>query len=176
MKNFKKLGVGAAALVAALGLASVAPTEAQAQSCSGNLIKSFPINSPKNGEQIGALDVYYSKRNGGTNTACMRHHNKTWGEGLETRVAIQRCDGYYDCDTAGPWKNDGGHYKYYAGPVFVSGTRKNCVAVRGVFEDRYSDERVYIHAWNLGCGATPQVTYPSPRSDTRCRPHMRCPQ
>ena len=177
MKHVRKLGVGAAALVAALGLTSLAPAEVQAADCGarGKRINSFPINSPTRGEQIGALDVYYSRSNGGTNTACLHHRGRTWGEGLETSVSIRRCDSYYNCNSTGQAVSDEGRYAYYAGPVSVSNTRRNCVSVRGILEDRYSNIRTLVIADQLGCAATPEVkyrTYDPNASD--CRPNEPC--
>lgn len=177
MKHVRKFGVLAAALVAALGLTAFAPAEAEAAGCGakGNLIKYFPINSPTRGEQIGSLNVYYSKDNGGTNTACVFHYNRTWGEGLKTLASIRRCGSYYDCNRVETPVKDEGHYQYYAGPVRVTNTRRNCVSVYAALEDRYSDRVAVVSAENVGCEAEVKVDYRSyDPNDTSCMPGRPC--
>jgi len=74
--------------------------------------------------------------NGGTNSACMYHAGSTYGKALSTEVEISRCESGYDesdtfCYTDKTSRTDSGTFKYYAGPVGVTGTKSRCVVAWG---------------------------------------------
>lgn len=158
----RKLTAGAAAIIATLGLAALAPAEAEAASCGaqGKHLHSFPLTSPTNGKKIGSLDVYYNGRYGGTNIACLHHYGDAWGWTSTDYVRITRCDSYYGCDTL-DYSNtdyDVGDYKYYAGPVRATATRYRCVSAYAAINDPYDQrKRTSITVDNIGCAAQPKL-------------------
>lgn len=171
----RKLTTGAAAVIATLCVAALAPAEAEAARCpaKGHQIKpSVSLYSPINGEHIASVDIYYSEANGGTNTACLnyrqlRHHRKLWGV-----INIIRCSSKNHCDELdrNTERQDYGRFSQYAGPVKVTGTRNRCVAVAATIQDpNFPDplpgladnpeSLVKAVTTGIGCNAEPK-TYP----------------
>lgn len=161
----RKLTAGAAAVIASLGLAALAPAEAEAAGCpaEGRLIESYPVTSHVNNVQIASLNIYYSDRYEGTNTACLVHYGPTWGRESSDVVQITRCDSYYGCDTfdSNNLDREYGDFRYYAGPVRVTASRYRCVYVYGSIPDPYANyedhgyTQINIHGQNIGCAAAP---------------------
>jgi hypothetical protein len=120
------------ATVGTVGLAAASPAQA-ATSCSGTVTYSEPVS--RAGSVIGELVIYYNSSNGGTNSACFYHRGAAYGEMSLTGVQIARCaqrsgEGR-TCTIAALSAPDEGDYKYYAGPVGVTGTANYCVAAKG---------------------------------------------
>lgn len=125
-------------LAAVLGLPALVwgPTAdaATSGSCSGYRTWSDTVTD-FNGQPVGLLSVYYSPANGGTNSACFRHANRTVGVYYTTWVTIYLCaetsgNGSYGCSVVTS-QTDSGYYKSFAGPVSVNGTAQYCVVVEG---------------------------------------------
>lgn len=137
----RKLTAGAAAIIATLGLATLAPAEARADcGAPGKLHFREIVLSPENKQMIASLDVYYSKRTG-RYSACMEHRGKkSRGKALFTRVSMGWC--YVDfCRSLFPgvWAFDEGNFRYYAGPISLPG---RCLSIHGSITDPYSGKRV----------------------------------
>lgn len=161
MKNVR-MGMGAAVLLAAIGLTGALPQEAQAAACgaAGSLVKpTYTFYSPATGKPIGSLEVYYSKKNGGTNTACMFHLGSTVGQPLPTKAYIARCTSYYGCPDTDDDDVDLGVFGSFAGPVRVSGTRNRCVSVQGLIQDPDTKQMIVMQVKGVGCAATPEPHY-----------------
>ncbi|MGV4985761.1 hypothetical protein ACWC0C_47635 [Streptomyces sp. NPDC001709] len=138
--TFSRRVLGILAILASLiGANLLFSQSAQAAtSCSGTITADYTISYPGDGV-IGELTVYYNSSNGGTNSACLYHRGKTSGVASLTDVVISKCS-----QTSGSGKpcseiaqdRDTGQYSSYAGPVGVTGTANNCVAVHGFIEYR----------------------------------------
>ncbi|WP_030443188.1 hypothetical protein [Actinoplanes subtropicus] len=135
-----------AALVAAVtasGLVAAAPAQA-ATTCSGTV--SYDGTVSRGGSVIGELVIYYNTSNGGTNSACFYHRGAAYGGMSLTGVQIARCSQRSGegktCDIAALSAPDEGDYKYYAGPVGVTGTANYCVAARGYLQ--WGTGNVYV--------------------------------
>ena len=79
--------------------------------------------------------IYYNTSNGGTNSACFYHRGAAYGGMSLTGVQVARCSQRSGegrtCDITALSAPDEGDYKYYAGPVGVTGTANYCVSAKG---------------------------------------------
>ncbi len=163
MKRMRAALLTLTMVVSTAGLVLTGSAPAEAASCSGTLIRSYPVTSKTNGQKIAELNIYYNSANGGTNSACMTHTNAAYGKNLSTGVRIWKCGSYYNCNTVDPlgggWAaNDEGLYAYYAGPVKVTGTKSRCIAVYAYITDPFNTNRYSeITGINIGCAATPSI-------------------
>jgi hypothetical protein len=114
------------------GEVALAPAASAATSCSGTITWASSLKK----EPRAQLVIYYNSSNGGTNSACMYHAGSTYGKALKTEVQVSRCQSGWDesdnyCNTDKYSKVDSGKFKYYAGPVGVTGTKTRCVVAWG---------------------------------------------
>ena len=133
------------------GLAAAAPAQA-ATSCSGTVTYSETV--PRTGSAVGELVIYYNTSNGGTNSACFYHRGAAYGVMTLTGVQVVRCSQRSGegrtCTIAAISAPDEGDYKYYAGPVGVTGTANYCVAARGWIQ--WGSSTVYtVDSGTQGC-------------------------
>jgi hypothetical protein len=118
-----------------VGQIAAAPEASATASCSGRITWASSLKK----EPRAQLVIYYNSSNGGTNSACMRHAGSTYGKAMHTEVEISRCEPGYDesdnyCFTDKTSRTDKGNFKYYAGPVGVTGTKSRCVTAWGTME------------------------------------------
>ena len=115
-----------------VGQLVTAPAASAAKTCSGTITWASSLKK----EPRAQLVIYYNSSNGGTNSACMYRAGSTYGKALSTEVEISRCESGYDesdtfCYTDKTSRTDSGTFKYYAGPVGVTGTKSRCVVAWG---------------------------------------------
>jgi len=115
-----------------VGQLATAPAASAKTSCSGTITWASSLKK----EPRAQLVIYYNSSNGGTNSACMYHAGSTYGKALSTEVQISRCEAGWDesdnyCIVDKTSRTDHGKFKYYAGPVGVTGTKHRCVAAWG---------------------------------------------
>src|SRR5262245_35585761 len=94
--------------------------------CPGGLIDTYGVNGPY---ADGTVFLYYSSANSGTNCAWFQRSNNR-GTPIYMYVHIMRCPaGAFPGDicSADVSQFDGGNFKYYAGPVQVTGTASRCI-------------------------------------------------
>jgi hypothetical protein len=132
------------------GQIAAAPEAAASTTCSGTITWASSLKK----EPRAQLVIYYNSSNGGTNSACMRHAGSLYGKAMHTEVEISRCERGSDpgdvvCSPDKTSRTDKGNFKYYAGPVGVTGTKTRCVTAWGTIEKGKTFIR--IDSENEGC-------------------------
>ncbi len=98
--------------------------------CPGSLIGTYPVMN--GGAKYGEVRVYYSSANSGTNCS-VTVDTKFAGAAKPMQVNIDRCEESTDnnrCHTQ-TTRQDEGRYRYFAGPVTVTGTNGHCIKAEG---------------------------------------------
>lgn len=144
MTPLKKISAHLASLALLTGGLSLAVTQPAAAGdfgCPGSLVGTHNISDSQN-IVWGTLYVYYSSTNGGTN--CMVNKAvRYYGTSHTIRAFISG---------AGKSDNDTGKYKYYAGPVSVSGINDRCITIAGQFVNPQGTQMESREWNNVHCG------------------------
>ncbi|WP_411082658.1 hypothetical protein [Streptomyces sp. cmx-18-6] len=143
----KALAYSAGLAMMTVGLAFGTTTTASAASgCSGSLVGTYKLKQT-NGTVMSTARVYYSTANGGTNCAT-NTAGLYYGKVTQLSVAIER-------GNLTGRQSDLGDYKYYAGPVRVTGTNGKCINIYvGATNGPSAGQTlVWQEAWhNIHCG------------------------
>lgn len=138
------MGAAFIALVVASSLLIAGSTEARADDlantgpCPGQLVASYPMN-----ENLGTVEVYYARIDGGTN--CFKLvAGKTKGTST-----LLKMEASADGDPSNTNLEEG-MFKSFAGPVVLKAVKGRCVSFAGEVE---YNANTYRQAWNAKhCG------------------------
>ncbi|TDD06155.1 spore-associated protein A [Nonomuraea deserti] len=128
--------LASATLASTALVAGAAPVSATGP-CGSSYSRVGAYAVPESGTRKGTLEVYYNSSTG-KNCALMYGYGSTANTTTWKSVRIQRSD-----NTG--LDQDGGNYKYYAGPVYVSAPGQ-CIDVEG------SVGQAGVSYWDVHCG------------------------
>lgn len=121
-------------------------TASAASGCPGSLVGTYYLKQT-NGTVMSTARVYYSSANGGTN--CVTNTaGLYYGKVTQLSATIER-------NNLTGRKSDMGDYRYYAGPVTVTGTNGRCINIDVSASNGPSSGHTIIwqRAWyNIHCG------------------------
>jgi hypothetical protein len=117
-------------------------------SCSGSQVGESPWTKRGPDGTSLVIRLYYSSGSGGTNCVTATKYGPLRGKSSYVAVSVRKSG-----STSNSWPNfayEDGHFEYYAGAVFITGTNNRCVDVTGRFD--YKNKGYFLPIERVACG------------------------